>query len=126
MIMSRVWFSDPARDSQGLEPAREPGERVLIGGRMVGRVEEEALADARGAELGQERIPFLRAAAERFLVVAITHPHEAVAEVVQVRAVTEPASRAPVAIGWVAGAAIGLGIGLGIATLVRRKTTDTA
>ena len=43
--------------------------------------------------------------------------------VVEVRTVTEPASPAPVAIGWVAGAAIGLAIGLGIAGLVRRKTT---
>jgi plastocyanin len=42
--------------------------------------------------------------------------------VVEVRTVTEPASPAPVAIGWVAGAAIGLAIGLGIAALVRRKT----
>jgi plastocyanin len=43
--------------------------------------------------------------------------------VVRVRTVTEPASPAPVAIGWVAGAVIGLAIGLGIAALVRRKTT---
>jgi plastocyanin len=43
--------------------------------------------------------------------------------VVQVRTVTEAASPAPIAIGWVAGAAIGLGIGLGIAALVRRKST---
>jgi len=47
----------------------------------------------------------------------------AASPVVQVRTVTEPASSAPIAIGWVAGAAIGLGIGLGIAALVRRKTT---
>jgi hypothetical protein len=46
--------------------------------------------------------------------------------VVEVRTVTEPASSAPIAIGWVAGAAIGLGIGLGIATLVRRKATKAA
>jgi plastocyanin len=46
--------------------------------------------------------------------------------VVEVRTVTGPASSAPVAIGWVAGAAIGLGIGLGIATLVRRKATKAA
>lgn len=46
--------------------------------------------------------------------------------VVQVRTVSEPASSAPVAIGWVAGAVIGLGIGLGVATLVRRKATKAA
>ena len=46
--------------------------------------------------------------------------------VVQVRTVTEPASSAPVAIGWVAGAAIGLGIGLGAATLIRRRATKAA
>jgi len=46
--------------------------------------------------------------------------------VVQVRTVSEPTSSAPVAIGWVAGAVIGLGIGLGVATLVRRKATKAA
>ena len=46
--------------------------------------------------------------------------------VVRVRTVTEPASSAPIAIGWVAGAVIGLGIGLGIAALVRRKETTAA
>jgi hypothetical protein len=46
--------------------------------------------------------------------------------VVQVRTVSEPASSTPVAIGWVAGAVIGLGIGLGVATLVRRKATKAA
>lgn len=43
--------------------------------------------------------------------------------VVQVRTVSEPASAAPIAFGWVAGAVIGLGLGLAIAALVRRKTT---
>jgi plastocyanin len=43
--------------------------------------------------------------------------------VVGVRTVTEPSNPAPVAIGWIAGAALGLAIGLGIAALVRRKTT---
>ena len=46
--------------------------------------------------------------------------------VLQVRRVTEPASSAPIAIGWVAGAVIGLGIGLGIAALVRRKETTAS
>ena len=46
--------------------------------------------------------------------------------VVQIRTVTEPTSSAPIAIGWVAGAVIGLGIGLGIASLVRRKSTTPA
>lgn len=46
--------------------------------------------------------------------------------VVQVRTVTEPASSAPIAIGWVAGAVIGLGIGFGIAALLRRKETTAA
>ena len=41
--------------------------------------------------------------------------------VVQIRTVTQAASPAPVAIGWVGGAAIGLGIGLGIVALVRRR-----
>lgn len=46
--------------------------------------------------------------------------------VVQVRRVTEPASSVPITIGWVAGAVIGLGIGLGIAALVRNKGTTGA
>src|SRR5262245_6182364 len=45
---------------------------------------------------------------------------------VQVRTVMEPASSAPIAFGWVAGTAIGLGIGLGIAALVRRRTSSAA
>jgi plastocyanin len=42
---------------------------------------------------------------------------------IRVRTVTQPASSAPVAIGWVAGAAIGLGLGLGLGALVRRRST---
>ena len=45
----------------------------------------------------------------------------AASPVVEVRTVSEAASPAPVAIGWVAGAAIGLGIGLGIGALIRRR-----
>ena len=41
--------------------------------------------------------------------------------VVEVRTVSEAASPAPVAIGWIAGAVIGLGLGLGIGALVRRR-----
>lgn len=45
---------------------------------------------------------------------------------VRVRTVDEPASAGPIAIGWAGGAVIGLGIGLGIASLVRRRKTPTA
>lgn len=45
--------------------------------------------------------------------------------VVEVRTVTEQASRTPVTVGWVAGSAIGLAVGLGIAVLVRRRARPT-
>lgn len=45
---------------------------------------------------------------------------------VQVRTVTEPASSGPIAIGWAGGAVLGLGIGLGVAALVRRRGSGTA
>ena len=44
----------------------------------------------------------------------------------RVETVTEPASSGPVAIGWAGGAVIGLGIGLGIAALVRRRKSPAA
>lgn len=40
--------------------------------------------------------------------------------VVEVRTVTEPASGAPIAIGWIVGGVLGLALGFGIAALVRR------
>lgn len=46
--------------------------------------------------------------------------------VVEVRTVTEPASGTPVAIGWIAGAVIGVALGFGIAALVRRGTRPAA
>jgi hypothetical protein len=45
---------------------------------------------------------------------------------VQVKTVTEPASSGPIAIGWAGGAVIGLGIGLGVAALVRRRQSPAA
>jgi len=45
---------------------------------------------------------------------------------VLVKTVTEPASSGPIAIGWAGGAVLGLGIGLGIAALVRRKGNASA
>ncbi|MGA9162752.1 MAG: cupredoxin domain-containing protein [Actinomycetota bacterium] len=46
--------------------------------------------------------------------------------VVEVRTVTERASRAPITVGWLAGAAIGFALGLGAAVLVRRRARPTA
>lgn len=46
--------------------------------------------------------------------------------VVRVKTVTEEASGVPVAIGWVAGAAIGIALGLGLGFLVRRGTRPAA
>ena len=46
--------------------------------------------------------------------------------VVEVRTVTEPASGTPVAIGWLAGAVIGVALGFGIAALVRRNARPAA
>src|SRR5262245_22164269 len=45
---------------------------------------------------------------------------------VRIETVTQPASSGPVAIGWAGGAVIGLGIGLGIAALVRRRKSPAA
>ena len=46
--------------------------------------------------------------------------------VVEVRPVTEPSSGTPVAIGWIAGAVIGVGLGFGIAALVKRNARPAA
>jgi plastocyanin len=46
--------------------------------------------------------------------------------VVEVRTVTEPSSGTPVAIGWIAGAVIGVALGFGIAALVRRNARPAA
>jgi plastocyanin len=46
--------------------------------------------------------------------------------VVRVKTVTEDASGVPVAIGWVAGAAIGIAFGLGLGFLVRRSGRPAA
>lgn len=46
--------------------------------------------------------------------------------VVEVRTVTEPSSGTPVAIGWLAGAVIGVALGFGIAALIRRNARPTA
>jgi plastocyanin len=46
--------------------------------------------------------------------------------VVQVRTVSEPSSGTPVAIGWLVGAVIGVGLGFGIAALVRRNARPAA
>jgi len=44
----------------------------------------------------------------------------AASPVIEVRTVTEQASGTPVAIGWIVGGALGVGLGFGIAALVRR------
>jgi len=46
--------------------------------------------------------------------------------VVEVRTVTRQASSAPAVAGWVVGPLLGIGIGLGIAALVRRRTRPVA
>lgn len=46
--------------------------------------------------------------------------------VVEVRRVVEPSSGTPVAIGWIVGAVIGVALGFGIATLVRRNAGSSA
>ena len=46
--------------------------------------------------------------------------------VVQVRAVTRQASSAPAVAGWVIGPLLGIGIGLGIAALIRRRPRPAA
>ena len=46
--------------------------------------------------------------------------------VVEVRTVTEPSGGTPVAIGWLAGAVIGVALGFGIAALVRRNARSAA
>jgi plastocyanin len=46
--------------------------------------------------------------------------------VVEVRTVTEPSSGTPIAIGWLAGAVIGVALGFGIAALVRRNARPAA
>ncbi len=56
---------------------------------------------------------------EAVSVAAFQQP-AAASPVVEVRTVTEEASGAPIAIGWVVGGAIGLAIGIGIAALARR------
>jgi plastocyanin len=45
---------------------------------------------------------------------------------VEVRTVTEPSSGTPVAVGWLVGAVIGVGLGFGIASLVRRNARPAA
>jgi plastocyanin len=46
--------------------------------------------------------------------------------VVEVRTVTRQASAAPAVVGWVVGPLLGIGIGLGIAALVRRRPRQAA
>ncbi|HEY8117293.1 MAG TPA: plastocyanin/azurin family copper-binding protein [Actinomycetota bacterium] len=46
--------------------------------------------------------------------------------VVEIRTVTRQASSTPVVTGWVVGSLLGIGIGLGIATLVRRRSRPAA
>jgi plastocyanin len=46
--------------------------------------------------------------------------------VVEVRTVTREASAAPAVVGWVVGPLLGIGIGLGIASLVRRRPRQAA
>ena len=46
--------------------------------------------------------------------------------VVEVRTVPEPSSGTPVAIGWLAGAVIGVALGFGIAALVKRNARPVA
>jgi plastocyanin len=46
--------------------------------------------------------------------------------VVEVRTVTRRASAAPAVVGWVVGPLLGIGIGLGIASLVRRRPRQAA
>ena len=45
---------------------------------------------------------------------------------VEVRTVTRQASSAPAVTGWVVGPLLGIGIGLGIAALVRRRPRPAA
>ena len=45
---------------------------------------------------------------------------------VEVRTVTRQASAAPAVVGWVVGPLLGVGIGLGIAALVRRRPRSAA
>ena len=59
-------------------------------------------------------------------VAVSSYPRSEPSPVVEVRTVTERASRAPVTVGWLAGAAIGFGLGLGAAVLVRRRARPTA
>ena len=46
--------------------------------------------------------------------------------VVEIRTVTRQASAAPAVAGWVIGPLLGIGIGLGIAALIRRRPRPTA
>jgi plastocyanin len=56
----------------------------------------------------------------------VTVAFEQPSPAVRVKTITEGASAAPVAIGWIAGAAIGIALGLGLGFLVRRSTRPAA
>ena len=59
-------------------------------------------------------------------VAVSSFPRSEPSPAITVRTATERASRAPIAVGWLAGAAIGFAVGLGAAVLVRRRARPTA